>query len=184
MVSRKWRKPSFQKGTAAGKDYGNLMHMVMQYICYEKCTNGAEISSEVNRLMHCGFLTEDQCQSVDVKKLQKFFSTEIGQKLRGGTPYLREFKFSILDDGRRYDSSLVREEVLLQGVVDCALLEDDGITVIDFKTDYVTEETLSEVISRYRQQVEIYADALQRICEQSIKARYLYLFHLDRFVSI
>jgi len=68
--------------------------------------------------------------------------------------------------------------------VDCALLEADGITVIDFKTDYVTENTLSEVVSRYRQQVQTYADALQRIYEQPIKARYLYLFHLDRFINV
>ena len=35
-----------------------------------------------------------------------------------------------------------------------------------------------------RLQVETYADALERIYEQPVKARYLYLFHLDRFVSI
>ena len=99
-------------------------------------------------------------------------------------PYLREFKFSILDDGIHYDTSLHGEQVLLQGVVDCALLEPDGITVVDFKTDYVTEETISQIISRYRPQVQTYADALQRIYEQQVKARYLYLFHLDRLVAL
>ena len=69
-------------------------------------------------------------------------------------------------------------------MVDCALLEEDGITVIDFKTDYVTEYTVNEVVSRYRSQVETYAEALERIYEQPIKARFLYLFCIDRFVSI
>jgi len=68
--------------------------------------------------------------------------------------------------------------------VDCALLEADGITVIDFKTDHVTEESLPAVITRYRSQVGTYADALERIYEQPVKARYLYLFHLDRFVLV
>ena len=181
---RKWRKPSFQKDPISGKDFGNLMHTVMQYITYEKCKDISGISSELNRLMSKGFLTEEQYQAVDITNLQNFFSTEIGNKLCNGTPYLREFKFSILDDGIRYDSSLIEEQVLLQGVVDCALLEEDGITVIDFKTDYVTEASVSEIITKYQRQVQTYADALQKIYEQSIKAKYLYLFHLGRFVPV
>ena len=64
------------------------------------------------------------------------------------------------------------------------MLEDDGITVIDFKTDYVTEKTLPDVVERYRAQVQTYANALAQIYEQTIKAQYLYFFRLNRFVSI
>jgi len=183
-VIRKWRRPSFIAPQISGKEYGNVMHAAMQYISYEKCTDDSGIRREINRLIEKGFLTPEQGEAVDPGKLQRFFSSEIGEKLCSGVPYLREFKFSILDSGTQYDPSLDGEQVLLQGVVDCALLEADGITVIDFKTDYVTENTLSEVVSRYRQQVQTYADALQRIYEQPIKARYLYLFHLDRFINV
>ena len=113
-----------------------------------------------------------------------FFATSLGKKLRQGTDHLREFKFSILDDASDYGEGLEEECVLLQGVVDCALLESDGITIIDFKTDYVTETTLPEVVERYRLQVLTYAEALSRIYEMPIKARYLYLFHLDKFVPV
>ena len=74
--------------------------------------------------------------------------------------------------------------MLLQGVVDCALLEEDGITVVDFKTDNVTEETLPAVTERYRPQVQTYGEALSRIYEMPIKAKYLYFFRLDRFVEV
>lgn len=181
---RKWRRPSFITPELSGKEYGNVMHAVMQHICYEKCMNDAGIRAEINRLVDSGFLTPEQAKFVDPGKLQRFFSSEIGQKLCNDVPYLREFKFSILDSGSQYDPSLEGEQILLQGVVDCALLEEDGITVIDFKTDYVTEDTLFEVISRYRIQVQTYADALQRIYEQPVKTRYLYLFHLDRLVAV
>ena len=66
----------------------------------------------------------------------------------------------------------------------CAILEDDGITVLDFKTDYVTEQTLSTAINRYTAQVSAYADALQRIYEMPVKKRYLYFFRLNRFVPV
>ena len=97
---------------------------------------------------------------------------------------MREFKFSILDEGSRYDPQLKQERVLLQGVVDCAILEEDGITVLDFKTDYVTEQTLSDAVNRYTAQVSAYADALQRIYEMPIKKRYLYFFRMNYLAEI
>ncbi len=183
-VFRKWRAPSFLDRQLSGKAYGNVIHTVMQYISYEKCKDEAGIRQEIQRLAECGFLTAEQSEAVDPGKIRKFFALEIGSKLCNGTPYLREFKFSILDDGQKYDPTLDGEQVLLQGVVDCALLEEDGLTVVDFKTDYVNEELISTVISRYRPQVETYAQALHRIYELPVKARYLYLFHLDRFVAL
>ena len=113
-----------------------------------------------------------------------FFTTEIGCKLRGGGKYLREFKFSILDDGEKYGDGLEGEQVLLQGVVDCALLEEDGITVVDFKTDRVSGETLPQTIRRYQIQLDTYAEALSRIYEMPVKEKALYFFHLNRLVKV
>ena len=121
---------------------------------------------------------------VDCDQIAVFFTSEIGRKLRGGTEHIREFKFSILDNGNHYGEGLENEQVLLQGVVDCALLEEDGITVIDFKTDGVTEETLPDTVDRYRLQVQTYGEALSRIFEKPIKAQYLYFFRLNRFVEV
>ncbi len=184
LPNRSWRKPSFLDSAARGKEYGNATHAVMQYIRYEACTDVDGIQAEVNRLVEQGFVTREQGQMANCRMIAQFFDSKIGRKLRNGTPYIREFKFSILDDARNYDDALEGEQVLLQGVVDCALMEDDGITVIDFKTDYVTEENLDVVVERYRPQVQTYGDALSRIYESKIKAQYLYFFRLNRFVSV
>ena len=183
-VHRSWRKPGFMEAQRRGKDYGNAMHAAMQYIRYECCGSADGVRQELDRLTRLGFLTEDQRKMVSADKIAAFFATPIGSKLRDGTEYLREFKFSILDDGCNYRADLEGEQVLLQGVVDCALLEDDGITVLDFKTDYVTEETVEDVAAGYRVQVDTYADALRRIYCRPVKAAFLYFFRLGRFVKI
>ncbi len=181
---RTWRAPGFRNRQQEGKAYGSAIHAALQYLRYEACGSEEGVSREINRLTEAGFLTKEQGELVNCEKLAQFFQSGIGSKLRAGTPYLREFKFSILDDGRHYGDGLEGEQVLLQGVVDCALLEDGGITVIDFKTDYVTEDTLPAVTERYRPQVEVYGDALSRIYEKPILAKYLYFFHMDRFVQL
>ena len=184
FVERSWRKPSFRTAQTQGKAYGSAIHAAMQYIRYEACGSPEGVRDEVQRLSHQGFLTPEQAEMVNCEDIAAFFATEPGQKLRGGTPYIREFKFSILEDGSRYGDGLEGEEVLLQGVVDCALLEADGITILDFKTDYVTEATLSSLTAHYRPQVEVYGDALSRIYEKPVKAMYLYFFHMGKFVAL
>ena len=181
---RLWRKPAFLSSQGQGKEYGNAVHAVMQYICYENCGSLKEVSREIQRLIDNGFLSEEQGSLVSADRITKFFSTEIGNKLKNGVSNLREFKFSILDNGNHYGENLEGEQVLLQGVVDCALMEPDGITIIDFKTDKVTVETVTSAAERYREQVETYAEAMHRIFEMPIKAKYLYFFQLDQFVQM
>ncbi|MBQ2854564.1 MAG: helicase-exonuclease AddAB subunit AddA [Oscillospiraceae bacterium] len=183
-VMRNWRTPSFVTATVEGKTYGNAIHAAMQYIRYENCGSEEAVQQEIRRLTAEGFLSEEQGKLVNSAMIAAFFRTEIGEKLRMGVPYLREFKFSILDAGSHYGDGLEGEQVLLQGVVDCALLEPDGITIVDFKTDRVTEESIPAAVAKYAPQVETYAEALQRIYEMPVKARYLYLFRLNRLVEL
>ena len=181
--TRTWRKPTFRQ-QKRGTAHGSAVHSVMQFIRYEACTDDAHVAQEIAHLQETGILSQEQVNMVNPAQIAAFFETPLGQRLRQGTPYIREFKFSILDSGEKYGEGLEGEQVLLQGVVDCALLEEEGITVLDFKTDRVTEETLPEVVRRYRPQVETYGEALSRIYEKNVKEMYLYFFHLNRLVRL
>ncbi len=179
---RQWRKPSFLSAQPQGKAYGTATHAVLQYINYGACENEATVAAELRRLVQQQFISEEQARLVDSRKIAAFFASDLGKMLRDPQSHVeREFKFSILEDGEAYDPALAGEKVLLQGVVDCALIEDDGITVIDFKTDFVTEQTISAVTERYRPQVQAYADALRRIFRKEIKESLLYFFCMDCF---
>ena len=179
-----WRNAKFTEEKPRGKDYGNAIHQAMQYMDYAACRDEAAVQKEISRLVDQRYITAQQGDMVDCGKIAAFFATDLGKKLQGGAQCVREFKFSILEDGKHYDSSLEGEQILLQGVVDCAILEPDGITVIDFKTDYVTDDTLPAVTDRYRPQVEAYAAAMERIYGKPVKAALLYFFRLNRFTQI
>lgn len=181
---RSWRKPSFVSKSASGKDYGNAIHSVMQYIRFEACGDLAGVKAEIERLKAERYISAEQAKIVDAEAIWTFFMSEIGCKLRTECKVLREFKFSVLDDASRYCDNIENESVLLQGVVDCAVIEDDGIVVLDFKTDRVTEETLSVVADSYRLQVLAYAQALSRIYQMPVKSTQLYFFSIGRFVTV
>lgn len=176
---RFWRKPTFVESADAA-DRGNAIHAVMQYIRFDSCGDENAVRREVARLVDEKFLMPHQAELVDCGSIAAFFATELGRKLCSGN-VIREFKFSILDDGRNYDSCLEGEKILLQGVVDCALMEEDGITVIDFKTDRINAEGLAKKVEQYRPQVQAYAEALARIYEKPVKQSLLYFFHTGQF---
>ena len=181
---KKWRKPTFVEDGVQGKDYGNAFHKVMEHLCYENCGDADSVQAEISQLTQAGFITEAQGKMVDCHQIAAFFQTYIGKMIRSGENVIREFKFSILDDGQRYIPEMQGEKVLLQGVVDCALVEDDGITIVDFKTDWVTEETIKQVADGYRNQLQAYADALSRVYQKPVKQAMLYFFRLGEFVSL
>ena len=179
-----WRKPSFIEKGLQGKELGTAIHAVMQYIDYKSCGTLAGVKAELCRLVEGGFISQECAEMTDCRDLYDFFTSDLGRKLRSDLPILREFKFSILDDAMRYNAETTGERVLLQGVVDCALIEEDGITVIDFKTDRVTPQNLADTVTRYRPQVTAYARALERIYEKKVKSAQLYFFRMKTFVEI
>ena len=50
---------------------------------------------------------------------------------------------------------------LIQGIIDVFWIEEDGIVLLDYKTDFVTEP--KELVLRYEEQLNLYADALNRV---------------------
>lgn len=184
QIAHFWRKPAFVNGHENNRMYGTALHAAMQYINYELCGSIQEIKDEIDRLVKQRFITEEYGRIIDCSKIYAFFQTEMGSKVRRSANVLREFKFSILDDGERYGDGLQSEKILLQGVVDCAVIEADGITVLDFKTDYVSENTIMIVAEKYRTQIEAYANALAKIYGARIKARLIYFFAVNRFVEV
>ena len=181
---RSWRKPSFVEDVSDGKTVGNAMHKVMQYIRYDRCTDITTASKELLRMTEESNITQQERDLVDPERICKFFETKLGQKLIECTNVLREFKFSILVEASEFFDGIHNDEILLQGVIDCALIEDDGITIIDFKTDRIDDETAENAAQKHRMQVEVYAGAMAKIFNKPIKAKYLYFFSKGALVEI
>ena len=97
----------------------------------------------------------------------------------------REYKFSILVPAADYYAQAgAGEKVLLQGVVDCWFETLEGITVVDFKTDRVTEQTVLARAEEYRPQLMAYSRALEEVTGRRIVRRVLWFFRLDRAVEV
>ena len=175
-----WRKPGIKQ--SGGSAYGNIMHSIMEHLDFAHCTDAQTIGMQLDDFAQKGLISADDRAEANVSELTALFMSDIGKKLRTHPNVLREFQFSILDEPD--DPGLAGEKVLLQGVVDCAMVDDDGIVIIDFKTDHVSEENVTEKLKLYKPQISTYAKAMSRIYAKPVKAAYLYFFRLGRAIPI
>ena len=179
-----FRPPIANDTIRHGTDYGTALHSVMQHLDFSQCYNEDAIRNDIKRMVSTGLLSAEQAEIVPVAKITRFFKSELGTRLIHADDVLREFKFSILVNADEYYNVSSEDQILLQGVVDCAIVEMDGITVLDFKTDYITEFNITEKVEHYRSQVTAYAGALSRIFEKEVSKSYLYFFSSEQLVQI
>jgi ATP-dependent helicase/nuclease subunit A len=173
--------PAFisDKQTMTAAERGILIHLVMQHVDYETGSDEHYFLKELQRLAKTGVLTQEQIEEVDIQRIKNFFKSSIGGRLTLAKNISREFKFSVLRPAGDYYPGGGDDKILLQGVVDCYFEEDGELVVVDFKTDKVTEATITDKAQTYAPQLAAYADALEKITGKHVKEKIIYFFSLD-----
>ncbi len=179
---KKPRVPEFtqkeKEMTAAQR--GTAMHLVMQYmdIATLKGVSPEEIQEKMDALQQSGHLTAKQCLAVSPERIASFLSSPLGEKARRASRCHQEFKFSLLVEGNKLGVDTC-EELLLQGVIDCWFQDEEGITIIDFKSDKVTKGELEAKTKEHGNQMAVYTMALQRILGEKVVHQILWFFDQD-----
>lgn len=177
-------RPAFMEKeglTAAGK--GTAMHHIMQYISFDK---DIDIEAEIERLYEWQFITETEAKCADRKAIEKFFKSEIFSRISASVNVRREMRFlteipaNQLDT--ELDSAFEDEKIVIQGAVDLCFEEDDGIVVLDFKTDRTTDP--QHFIDAYSFQLDVYSKACEKIFGKPVKEKIIYSFAADREIIL
>ena len=80
------------------------------------------------------------------------------------------------------DKRFEGEKIIVQGAVDVCFIEDDGVVVLDFKTDRV--DNPNALVEAYGKQLNIYAKACEKIFEMPVKQKIIYSFALREEIDI
>ena len=182
-----FRMPDFSRKArpATGTEKGIATHLVLQYMDFEKTDSLEAVQGEIERLRAQRFLSDREAAAVDAAAIRRLFASPLGQRMRRAPALQREFHFSLLCDAAQLCGGAAGEELLLQGVVDCFLEEEDGLTVIDYKTDRVkTRAEAEKRAALYRGQLSAYASALERITGRLVKERVLYFLAVGEAVRL
>lgn len=182
VFGRKPQALQSEEDVLTGAQWGTLMHEAMQWLPLAKYTQ-ASLTKELDALVTKGTFTEEERNLLSDTSLYKFFSSDLGKRLINAKRIEREMPFSMLFEGKRvYDTLEDGENLFLQGIIDTAFEEDGEWVLVDYKTDRV--KSGEDLIKRYKIQMDLYKEALQRLTGMPVKACYIYSFRLHDAISI
>ena len=163
--------PDFSKTKkVAGAEIGSATHELMQRINLAKKPTLETLTEALEQVQ----VSSAVKSKINLGKILSFFDTALGQEILANQDKLyREQPFSML---KRDEKS--QENFVVRGILDGYLLYDDKIALFDYKTDRY--EHASQLIERYRGQLELYAEALSRSYQIETVEKYLILLGKDQ----
>ena len=165
-----------------GAQWGTLMHEAMQWLPVKKYTQKS-MTDMLDSLQAEGKFSDEERSLLSDRSLFGFFNSDLGQRLIASKRVERELPFSMLFDGNRvYPDVENGERLFLQGIIDTVFVEDDQWVLVDYKTDRV--KSGDELIRRYKIQMDLYKEALERLTNMPVKASYIYSFRLHEAILL
>ncbi len=167
-----------------GAERGTAIHTFFQYCDFDKAV--ADVSVETKRLVGLGFLTKAQAECVEPAKVTAFFESSLYSRIKSAKNYERERKFTVTSSNLKAKNpeleQLKDSDNMIKGIVDIMFEEDDGLVVVDYKSDRgISAEGLKE---RYAKQLQIYKSAVELITGKKVKELVIYSIELEKTIIL
>jgi ATP-dependent helicase/nuclease subunit A len=136
-------------------------------------------------MVHNELLTVEQAEVIDTHLIGKFFESDLGKRILNANAVNREIPFTLsLPASEVYPTWKDQDEsVFVQGIIDCVFEDENGLVLIDFKSDGINdrykggfEQAKPILEQRYRLQINLYTKALEKIWKRKVNERYLFFF--------
>ncbi len=154
-----------------GAQIGTVFHRMMRMIDLDALRASGDMAAEIARqiavMKEDGVVTQAEYDAVPARMLTDFFASPLGVRLMRSGRVEREWAFTYR---RQAPDGSVQ---LVQGVIDCCFEEEDAWVLLDYKTD--SPHDVPAAMEKHRPQLMIYADALEKITQKSVRQRILYL---------
>ena len=168
-----------------GAEKGTAMHTVMEHLDIKSVETREAIVNLVEFLRQGNLLNQKQADSINIDKIFSLVSSNLGNRMRNAEKLEKEVAFVLeIDAADSYLPDAHEGTLLVHGIIDCYFVEGGRIVLVDYKSDYVGESDLEKVKERYKIQLDIYKQALESSLDLEVGEVLLYLFDIDRYVSM
>ncbi len=193
-AARRGRPPETAgAATLSAVDRGVAHHRFLQFAAWWALDHPTQVTAEIERLAAAGRLTRAEADCLDVAALAALAESELARAVRADATHVRrELEFTarlhpadFAALGLPCEPGLAPDEfVVVQGVVDLAVIAPDRLWIADFKTDAITPSELDARVATYAPQLRLYALALHRVFTRPVTDARLHFLALNRTVPV
>jgi ATP-dependent helicase/nuclease subunit A len=176
QARRKEAVPAAQIGTAT--------HLVLARLDLSSRPDRRVIEKTIEILTDEETLSPQTACRIDIPAILSFFNSPLGDlTLRNAAKVLREWPFTLGLSASQAGLGRTSEKIILQGIVDMIIPTPEGLVLIDFKTDRISEGQLDDRAAHYAPQIRYYALAARKILAQPVAAAHFFFLALSKSVS-
>ncbi|KIL45641.1 helicase-exonuclease AddAB subunit AddA [Jeotgalibacillus soli] len=192
LMKRSQRKafdrPSFlQETKMTATEKGTVMHAVMQQIPVTHTPSAEELTLLLEDMITRELITPEQKLAVNPEQILAFFETDIGRRVVQAQSVQREIPFTYATTsselGLLNEGNDPLDQVIIQGIIDCLFEDENGLVLLDYKTDRITDrfeggfdQARRVMERRYTTQLKMYKNALEKILGRKINQTVLFFF--------
>ena len=116
--------------------------------------------------------------------IQNYLNSTLYKDLLEAKEVKRETPFYLnIDSNEIYEGTT--EKILVQGVIDLYYIsKDNKLVLVDYKTDYVTNNNEQELVEKYKVQLELYKRALEKALNRKVDKIEIYSTYLNKIINI
>ena len=166
-----------------GAAKGTLYHRVWENLDYEKIDTKEQIEEQLENM-----LTTEEKKSIWTPDFYRFAKNPLAVRMKEAAQrgqLYREQPFVIAMPANQMKKEYeTEEEILVQGIIDAYFEEEDGLILVDYKTDKVQKGQEKELIEKYKVQMQYYKKALEMITDKEVKEIYIYSTGIGKAVLV
>ena len=164
---------------------GTLTHLCLQKLKPKKEYNLEKIQTLIQNLEMNKIITEKEREAINPYKILQFTKSKIWEQLKNAKEYYQERPFYINVPANKIYNEDIEENVLVQGIIDLYFINEIGnIVLVDYKTDYVENGKELELVEKYKNQLELYKQALEEALNTKVDKVYIYSVYLEKEIEI
>nr|WP_296064638.1 helicase-exonuclease AddAB subunit AddA [uncultured Mediterraneibacter sp.] len=181
-----------QKEGLTGASRGTSYHKLMELLDFTREYTKATLEKAVKDFEKQKKMTSEMAASIRISDILLFLESGSGKRMSEAAVkgrLWREQPFVLgVDADQIYpgfsgeSGSQKKEVILVQGIIDAYFEEEDGIVVLDYKTDRV--KSAEQLKERYHAQLEYYAQALEGLLGKPVKEKIIYSFTLREEIRL
>ena len=169
-----------------GASRGTAYHRALELLNFAEDYDTEKLKNCLRKFTEDGKMTDEMRKAVCIRDFLKFLQTDSGKRMQACAKQNRLFKEQPFVLGVPATDLWKEEEegelVLVQGIIDVYFEEEDGLVVLDYKTDRVRESR--ELVERYHGQLDYYARALEQATGKTVKEKIIYSVTLGEEIHL
>ncbi len=175
-----------EKTGMTGALRGTAYHRLLELLDFTKVYDAESLKQEMGHFVEKGLMEADMAECIDLQDIMMFLDSSVGKRIKAACENQKfhpEQPFVLgIPASDVYGEVGTDETLLVQGIIDVYFEEEDGLVVLDYKTDKVSEA--KELVEKYHAQLEYYAKALERLTGKRVKEKIIYSITLQKEIEV